>query len=56
MVRAVEDVEEALARKQVERLEPAGIQVDDACIGVDVEYALHSVPLRQSNTIGEGKG
>ena len=40
VVGAVEDVEEAFARKQVERLVPARIEMDDARVGVNVEGAL----------------
>ncbi len=47
VIGAVEDVEEALAREQVERLVPARIEMHDAGVGVDVEGALGLAGLQE---------
>ena len=48
VIDAVEDVEEAVAREQVERLVPARIEMDDAGVGVDVEHALGFAGLQEA--------
>ena len=48
MIGAVENVEEAFAREQVERLVPARIEMDDAGVGVHVEGALGLARLQEA--------
>ena len=63
VIDAVEDVEEAFAREQAERLVPARIEMHDAGVGVHVERALgvarlqeaqHDVDLQRRGASGPG--
>ena len=48
MIGAVENVEEALAREQEERLVPPRIEMHDAGVGVHVERALRLPRLQEA--------
>ena len=48
MIRAVENVEEPFASEQVERLEPARIEVNNAGVRMDVEHAFRLSGLQEA--------